>query len=626
MRTLLLAALLSVPAAPVGDGWWHTDGNTIRDAAGNIVRFSGVNWHGMDSENRIMHGLWGQANPANVWTIERHLDEMKAQGFNLIRLPFSSDIFAPGVKANAAAIDPTKNGDLIPLTCMEILDRLIASAGARGIRIILDYHRLKGGAASESGHWYDAAHSEASWIANWKLLVARYKSNPTVVGVDLFNEVHNGVTWEADGVNPLHNWRWAAKRCANEILSVNPNLLICVQGLDAYKGEGGWWGAVHLGLHDAPLALDVPNRLVYQIHDYGPIVWDQPFHQAPNFPNNLAAHWDHQWGFIHNTGLAPVWIGEWGAVLDDSLGNWSASLRARERQWFGALKDYIMAKGLSWTWWTWTPESHDTHGILKDDYSGVNAPKMSQIAPALYPGFAPSGGGGTPPPPPPPPPPPAPPAPGGTPFGGTARAIPGAIQVEDFDNGGEGVGYHDSDATNEGGAYRTTEGVDLESSSDVGNGYNVGWLSPGEWLQYTVSVATTGTYDVSFRVASATTGGTLHLASGAANLTGTVAVPGTGGWQTWQTVTATGVTLSAGTQALRLVIDSGSFNVNSMTFESAAAPPPPPAGGGGGTGKPRGGGTPDGGCGLTGLESVALLVLIVLGRRYRGAHHGARSA
>lgn len=614
MRTLLLAAALCVPpataAAAAGDGWWHTQGNTIRDAAGNIVRFSGVNWHGMDSENRIMHGLWGQSNPANVWTIERHLDEMKSQGFNLIRLPFSSDVFAPGVKANAAAIDPTKNGDLIPLTCMEILDRLIASAGARGIRIILDYHRLAGGAVSESGHWYDASHAEASWIANWKELVDRYKTNPTVVGVDLFNEVHNGVTWEADGVNPLHNWRWAAKRCANEILSVNPNLLICVQGLDAYQGEGGWWGAVHLGLHDHPLTLDVADRLVYEIHDYGPIVWDQPFHQAANFPANLPGFWDHQWGFLHNDGIAPVWIGEWGAVLDDSMGTWSASLRDRERQWFGELKNYIMAKGLSWTWWTWTPESHDTHGILKDDYSGINGPKMSQIAPALYPGFAASGDGAPPPPP--------PPAPGGTPFGGTARAIPGDIQVEDFDNGGEGVGYHDSDAANSGGAYRGSEGVDLEITSDAGNGYNVGWLSPGEWLQFTVDVAATGTYDVSFRVASAMTGGTMHLSSGAANLTGTVTAPGTGGWQTWQTVTATGVSLSAGTQSLRLIFDSGSFNVNSMTFAAAAAPPapppaPPPGGGGGGSSRKSGRG--GGGCGLTGLEAEGILGLLALLRR-----------
>jgi len=267
VRSILLAAtLLLSPAPAVGDGWWHTQGNTIRDAAGNIVRFSGVNWHGLDSENRIMHGLWGQANPANVWTIERHLDAMKSAGFNLIRLPFSSDIFAPGVKANPAAIDPTQNGDLINLTCLQIVDRLVASAGQRGIRIILDYHRSTGGAASESGRWYDSTHSEASWIANWKTLAGRYASNPTVVGVDLFNEVHAGVTWEADNVNVANNWRWAAKRCGNEILAINPHLLICVQGLDAYNGEGGWWGAVHLGLHDVPLTLDVSNQLVYEIH------------------------------------------------------------------------------------------------------------------------------------------------------------------------------------------------------------------------------------------------------------------------------------------------------------------------------------------------------------------------
>ncbi len=387
--SLSLLCLAGAPAAP-GDGFWHTDGNRLKDAAGNLVRFSGVNWHGMDSENLLPHGLWGGTNR----TIEAHLDEMKANGFNLIRLPFSSEIFLPGRKPLATAIDPVVNADLLPLTCLQLLDRLVASAGARGIRLILDYHRLKAGAASEGGHWYDADHTEAQWIANWKSLASRYAGNPTVVGVDLFNEVHAGVTWEADNVNVAHNWRWAAKRCANEILSVHPDLLICVQGLDAYKGEGGWWGAVHLGVKDHPLALNVANRLVYEIHDYGPIVWDQPFHQTADFPANLAGHWDRQWGFLHNDGIAPVWIGEWGSFLDASKPK-----GGRELQWFGALRDYIAAKQLSWTWWCWTPESHDTGGILKDDYSGVNSSKTTQLAAVTYPGFgaseaAPSGDSG----------------------------------------------------------------------------------------------------------------------------------------------------------------------------------------------------------------------------------------
>jgi hypothetical protein len=106
-------------------------------------------------------------------------------------------------------------------------------------------------------------------------------------------------------------------------------------------------------------------------------------------------------------------------------------------------------------------------------------------------------------------------------------------------------------------------------------------------------------------------GGTMHLSSGAANLTGPVTAPGTTGWQSWQTVTASGVALSAGTQSIRLVIDGGSFNVNSMSFASTSAPAPPPGGGGAGGGTPRqkSSGSGGGGCGLTGLEVLALLAL-----------------
>ncbi|KPV49238.1 hypothetical protein SE17_33765, partial [Kouleothrix aurantiaca] len=82
---------------------------------------------------------------------------------------------------------------------------------------------------------------------------------------------------------------------------------------------------------------------------------------------------------------------------------------------------------------------------------------------------------------------------GQTPYGGTARAIPGTIQAEDFDNGGEAVAYHDLDTANNGGQYRTT-GVDVETTSDTGGGYDVGWMRTGEWIEYTVNVGTAGTY------------------------------------------------------------------------------------------------------------------------------------
>src|SRR5258708_1566924 len=71
-----------------------------------------------------------------------------------------------------------------------------------------------------------------------------------------------------------------------------------------------------------------------------------------------------------------------------------------------------------------------------------------------------------------------------TPFTGTPAPVAGIIQAENFDNGGEGVAYHDTDAANLGGAYRAT-GVDIEATGDTGGGYDVGWTHAGEWLDYT---------------------------------------------------------------------------------------------------------------------------------------------
>jgi lysophospholipase L1-like esterase len=165
---------------------------------------------------------------------------------------------------------------------------------------------------------------------------------------------------------------------------------------------------------------------------------------------------------------------------------------------------------------------------------------------------------------------------GGTsegPFGGSPAPIPGTIQTENYDMGGEGVAYHDADAVNSGGQYRS-DGVDIEVSGDTSGADNVGWTSNGEWLKYTVSVATAGAYTVSLRVASVaavgTNAGRLHLQTpSGTNLSGTINVPGTGGWQTWTTITAT-VTLPAGPQVIELFEDTGGYNLNYMTFASAA--------------------------------------------------------
>ena len=98
-----------------------------------------------------------------------------------------------------------------------------------------------------------------------------------------------------------------------------------------------------------------------------------------------------------------------------------------------------------------------------------------------------SGGGGT----------------GDEPYGGTPAAVPGTVQAENYDTGGQGVAYNVTAVNGSGNSYRS-DGVDLEATTDTGGGYDLGWTAAGQWFKYTVNVATAGTYTVSLRLAAPT--------------------------------------------------------------------------------------------------------------------------
>jgi subtilisin family serine protease len=168
--------------------------------------------------------------------------------------------------------------------------------------------------------------------------------------------------------------------------------------------------------------------------------------------------------------------------------------------------------------------------------------------------------------------------PSSTPFGGTAAPIPGLIEAENFDEGGEGVAYHDLSPGNTGGQYRQTD-VDITTTSDTGGGFALGYVQSGEWLKYSVSVTATGSYTLNARVASSGAGGTFHVEVDGVDATGPLAVPNTGGWQTWQTISTGAIPLTAGPHVLRVVIDSNGStgwwgNLNYLRWATAGATPP----------------------------------------------------
>ena len=163
-----------------------------------------------------------------------------------------------------------------------------------------------------------------------------------------------------------------------------------------------------------------------------------------------------------------------------------------------------------------------------------------------------------------------------SPYTGTPAPLPGTIQAENFDNGGPGVAYVDTTPVNSGGRYRPAEGVDIETTSDTGGGYNLGYVYPGEWLRYSVNVSTAGVYNLDIRVAVGGSGGVLHVEVDGENVTGPIAVSNTGGWQTWRTIRVPGVTLDNGPQVWRIVIDTANTagkSVANLNWLSATLQP-----------------------------------------------------
>ena len=150
-------------------------------------------------------------------------------------------------------------------------------------------------------------------------------------------------------------------------------------------------------------------------------------------------------------------------------------------------------------------------------------------------------------------------------------SIPGTVQAEHFNDGGEGVAYHDADMGNNGSYFRATDvDVDADRNDPLNRNY-IGWTESGEWVEYAVDVQTAGYYTVNAQIASQGQGGSFHIEFGGVDATGMLTVPDTGSWNTWEVIRKSGVYLAAGSQVMRLVMDdvgpSGSIgNIDRLTF------------------------------------------------------------
>jgi hypothetical protein len=148
------------------------------------------------------------------------------------------------------------------------------------------------------------------------------------------------------------------------------------------------------------------------------------------------------------------------------------------------------------------------------------------------------------------------------PYGGTAWPIPGTIEAENYDTGGQFVAYYDTTAGNSGGQYRSDD-VDIETCSD--GGYDVTGIKTGEWLKYSVNVSSSGLYKITARVASADSNQQFRIEFDGRDETGPVSFTPTGGAQIFGNVDVNAF-LTKGPHTMRLLMDTNDWSIDKLVF------------------------------------------------------------
>jgi endoglucanase len=127
-----------------------------------------------------------------------------------------------------------------------------------------------------------------------------------------------------------------------------------------------------------PVRLNHQQQLVYAPHEYGPALFKHTWFTDAKFPQNMVNIWDTSFYYIAREGIAPIWIGEFGGREVDR--------ETKSGQWQNALVDFIKQENLGFAYWSWNPNSHDTGGILQDNWQQIQADKqamLNQLLPAL---------------------------------------------------------------------------------------------------------------------------------------------------------------------------------------------------------------------------------------------------
>lgn len=577
MRTIIFFLLLlySTFSSSFSQGFLHRDNKKIVDGNGQEVLLRGMGlggWmlqegymmktsafagtqHALKAKITDLIGEEGMNEFYDSW-LRNHctradVDSLAKWGFNSIRLPMHYNLFTLPIEK-----EPVNGQNTWLEKGFVLVDSLLKWCTANRMYLILDLHAAPGGQGHDAAiadydntkpSLWESAANRSKTVELWKKLAQRYAGSNWIGGYDILNEPN----WDLPGGTMLLQ---LYKDIIAAIRSVDNNHMIFI--------EGNWFANDFTGL--------LPSGSGGQLMD-------------PNMAYSFHKYWNGtgtgsiQWMLdIRNNYNVPVWLGESGE---------------NSNEWFGRTIKTMEDNNIGWAWWPLKKigqivgpatirETDEYKTLLNYWEKGGTRPSadfarkaLLQIAEnarmencmvhpdvidALFRQVKENNR---------------------IPF--KNLSVPGTIALTDFDMGKVGKAYWDADYMNDketstewnkGSEYRN-DGVDIEKCTDTlnSNGYNIGWTVRNEWMKYTVNVAKDGFYDVVFRVSANASGGLFHVQVNSKDGTGTVIVPNTGGYQSWQSVTVKDIPLVKGVDTLTVKIDQGGFNISSMTWSGPTA-------------------------------------------------------
>lgn len=553
MKVFALFFLLTITVFT--QSFLYTSGKKIFEPNGEEILLQGINLGGwLVPEGYMLHSSGTANSPSEIrnaiidlmgedftdeffqkyrenYVSKEDIDKLAELGFNSIRLPFHYSLLSPRDEPGVYLEEG-----------FALIDSAISWCRANDLYIILDMHCAPGGQSAEPISDYDPNYpslwedenNRTRTASIWRKIAERYKDNTTVAGYDLLNEP----AWDLGDGTLL---RETYIMITDSVRSVDTNHIIII--------EGNWFATVF-----DKLTPPWDSKLIYQFHKY----WNDVTQGTIQYIVNISNDYN-----------VPLWLGEFGENSNDWI---TKAIKLAENNNIGwAIWPHKKVKSIAvlnsanlninyqqivnyWNGSGSKPSSlfsYTAFMMLAEDLKLSNTDFKEGYYDALFRRVQET-----------------------TIIPYKDHFIPGRIFAVDYDMGNQGYAYSDEvfqningSNWNNGWSYRN-DGVDIEECSDViSNGFNVGFISNGEWLKYSVNVLEAGIYKAEIRYASqATSNGLMIMALDGKILASGISIPSTGGWQNWQTKTVDNIVIEAGSKELMLQFPLGNFNLNYVNF------------------------------------------------------------